>query len=127
MNKAILSSTKVLVKNLESQAKFFHEVVGIEEMARFKTSTGAYEILFKQREGESGFVLMEYSEVPANPQSNVVLLFMTPDAEAFGKRVMAAGGKVLREAHAVSHGSYNMTILLAADPEGNTLEAVQMG
>jgi predicted enzyme related to lactoylglutathione lyase len=126
MNTAILRSTKVLVKDLEAQAKFYNAVVGLEEMARFKTSTGAYEILFKQREGESGLVLMAYTEVPANPQSNVVLVFATPDAEAFGKRVTAAGGKLLHEAYPVSHGGYDLTVLLASDPEGNTLEAIQM-
>jgi predicted enzyme related to lactoylglutathione lyase len=126
LDKTILRSTKLVVRDLQRAAKFFHAVAGFEEITRFQSKTGAWEIIFEQREGEASFILMEYAKIPASPQSNVVLVFSTADAAAFGKRVLQAGGQVLHEAHPVSTGSYNMIILMAADPEGNVLEAVEM-
>jgi predicted enzyme related to lactoylglutathione lyase len=126
LDRTILRSTKLVVTDLERAAKFFHAVAGFEETTRFQTKTGAWEILFKQRDGEAGFVLMEYAKTPASPQSNVVFVFTTTDAAAFGKRVLEAGGQVLHEAHPVSMGTYKMIILMAADPEGNVLEAVEL-
>jgi predicted enzyme related to lactoylglutathione lyase len=126
MQKTILSSTKLIVKDLKAAAEFYHAVAGFAEQMRLQTRSGAWEILYKPREGEAGFVLMEYSDIPAAPQSNVVLVFTTTDARGFGERVLQAGGKVLHDAHPVTAPGYNLTILLAADLEGNVLEAVQM-
>ena len=125
MAETVYRSTKVLVRDLAGAAKFYGAVTGLKEAFRHQSKTGAWEIGLKSESGEPGFMLMEYASTPAAPQSNVVLVFSSDDAVAFGKRAVEAGGSIVREAQQVVAGGQTYTILLAQDLEGNTLEAVQ--
>jgi predicted enzyme related to lactoylglutathione lyase len=116
---------KVLVQDLTAAAQFYRSIAGLEEAFRHQTKSGAFEIALKGKGGEPGFIIMEYAEPQPNPQSNVVLVFSTDDAVAFGRRIVEAGGKILHDVQQVSAMSQTFAIVLGQDPEGNALEAVQ--
>ena len=120
-----LRSTKVLVRELERAAAFVKAVAGLEEAYRYRSKSGADEIIFRSRDGEAGLILMEHLPAPETPTSNVVLVFTTDDAAAFVERATAAGGKVIVPAHDLEAAGRSLTIALVADPEGNQFEAVQ--
>jgi predicted enzyme related to lactoylglutathione lyase len=125
MAETAFRSIKVLVQDLAAAAKFYTAVTGLQEAFRHKTKSGALEIAFTGQLGDPGLMLMEYATPPATPQSNVVLVFNTDDAVAFGKRAVEAGGGIVHDVQQVTAAGKVFTIVLAHDPEGNTLEAVQ--
>lgn len=125
MSETILRSTKVLVRELDRASAFVTAVAGLEEVFRYRSDSGANEAIFKAREGEAGFILMEHLAAPEAPTSNVVLVFSTDDADAFVERAIAAGGKVALAAHNLDVMGQTLRIAIVEDPEGNQFEAVQ--
>lgn len=125
MTGTALRTTKLLVSDLDGAARFYGVVAGLTEGMRLKTSSGATEIMLNGG-GAASFMLLERLASSDRPQtSSVVLVFTTDDAVAFGQRTEAAGGTIVHGAREVNAGGRRFMIVMAADPEGNTLEAIQ--
>lgn len=124
------SSTKLVVHDLEATRDFYCDAYGFVERGRIQADMLGEPIdeFLLGRDGEAGVPLMLVRYVERDPPPvgrEVVLVFTTTDLDALVERVVAAGGRILREPY-VSQTT-NMRAAFTADPEGHVIENVELG
>ena len=123
-----LTSTKLVVEDLEKSAAFYCEAYGLEQKGRIQADIGgeAIDEIFLGRPGEQGvpLMVMKYLDRPAPPTGEVMLVFMTQDIEALCERVVRAGGSVYVPPY--QSEATPVTAAFTKDPEGHVSENVQL-
>ncbi|SMH37888.1 VOC family protein [Azospirillum agricola] len=120
--------TKLLVWDLEATANFYKAVAGVVELARVEDEIGGRkiaEIMFKPtHEGASTFVLLKFLDAPKPTNDEVIVGFVTDNADAFVERAVAAGGTVVDAARDIpAHG---VRVAFVTDVEGHLIEVAQL-
>lgn len=123
-----LTSTKLIVHDLDKLAAFYCEAYGFEQTGRLQAEIAGEPIdeIFLGKDGEaySGLILMKFVERPAPSNGEVALVFTTDDIDALFDRVRAAGGGI----HVAPYQS-DVTPYKAGfttDPEGHLIENVEI-
>ena len=123
-----LSTTKLVVHDLEKTAAFYCEAYGFEQTGRIQAKIGdeAIDEIFLGRSGEEGvpLILMKFVDRPAPRNGEVALVFTTDDVEALAERVRAAGGSVHIPPYQSEATPYKAAF--TADPEGHLIENVEL-
>ena len=124
-----LSSTKLVVHDLEKEKAFYCEAYGFVERGRVQAEMLGEPIdeYLLGQVGDPGIPLMlvKYVERGAPPVGEeVALVFMAPDLDALFERVRARGGSVLAEPFQSEHGPVRAGF--TADPEGHVIENIEM-
>lgn len=119
---------KLVVRDLDAMAAFYRAVCGYGDGQRIEDAIAGkpvVEIVFGKSEGGAELVLLTYTDGPAPSPSGVMIVFNTPDLEAFQTRVLAAGGSVMDPIKTLEFGGNRMRIGIFADIEGYVLEALE--
>jgi lactoylglutathione lyase len=120
--------TKLVVADLEASANFYKAVAGLEEDYRVDESIGdrkISEILFKPNFPGAGiFVLFKFLDRDKPENEEVLLGFITDNADAFAERAVAHGGSVVQKA--VDMPKHGVRVAFVKDNEGHLLEVVEM-
>ena len=124
-----LTSTKLVVGDLEKTKAFYCEAYGFVERGRIQAEMLGEpidEYLLGQGEDPGvPLMLMKYLERAAPPVGEeVALVFAAPDLDALFERVRAHGGQVLREPFQSEHAP--MRAGFTADPEGHVIENIEV-
>ena len=124
-----LSSTKLVVGDLEKASAFYCEAYGFVERGRVQVEMLGEPIdeILLGREEDPGvpLILVRYLERGAPPVGEeVALVFMAPDLDALFERVRVAGGRVLVEPF--QSEQVPMRAGFSADPEGHVIENIEM-
>lgn len=124
-----LSSTKLVVDDLEATKNFYCGAYGFVERGRVQAEMLGEPIdeYLLGQEGDPGMplILMKYLERGAPPVGQeVALVFMAADLDALFERVLSHGGRVLREPFQSEHAPFRAGF--AADPEGHLIENIEM-
>jgi len=125
---ARLTSTKLVVGDLESTKTFYCEAYGFSERGRVQAEMLGEPIdeYLLGREGDPGvpLILMKYLERGQPPLGQeVALVFMADDLDALFERVRAHGGRVLVEPFQSEHAP--MRAGFTTDPEGHVIENIE--
>jgi len=120
--------TKLVVADLEKSARFYSHIADLKELARVEAQIGGKpisEIMYHAtKPGGATFVLLAFPGEPAPVSGGVIVGFETDDVDAFVKRVVAAGGAVMEDAHDMpEHG---VRVAFVRDLEGNLIEVVEL-
>ncbi len=120
--------TKLLVRDLESSARFYSEVCGLTELARVDAAIAGRpisEIMFSPTgEGAAMFVLLKFEGEDGPASNDVILGFQTDDVAAFVARAVQAGGKVVEAVR--DDPEHGVLVGFVSDPEGHLIEVVQV-
>ena len=124
-----LSSTKLIVGDLEKAKAFYCEAYGFCERGRIQAEMLGEPIdeYLLGRGDDPGvpLILVKYLERGAPPVGEeVALVFMASDLDALFQRVRASGGTVLVEPFQSEHAP--MRAGFTADPEGHLIENIEM-
>ena len=122
--------TMIRVGNLDRSVKFYTELLDMKELRRRDVPDGKYTLAF-----------LGYGEGNAEGQGEIELTYNygtekydlgsafghlaigVPDVAAACESIRAAGGKVVREAGPVKHGT--TIIAFVEDPDGYKIELIQ--
>ena len=123
-----LSSTKLVVDDLESTKAFYCEAYGFEVRGRIQAEMLGEPIdeylLGTKDAPEVPLILMKYIERDPPPLGReVALVFFADDLDALFERVRARGGRVLKEPYQSEHAP--MRAGFTSDPEGHVIENVE--
>jgi len=122
-----LSSTKLVVDDLDGARDFYCGAYGFSERARIQAEMIGEpidEYLLGQGDDPGmPLILMKYVERPAPPIGEVALVFMTDDLDALFARVREHGGLVLVEPFTSEHAPVRAGF--TADPEGHVIENIE--
>ncbi len=119
---------KLVVRDLDAMAAFYRAVCGYGEGQRLEdaiTGRPIIEIVFGKPEGGAELILLTFVDGPAPSPSGVMIVFNTPDLDAFQARVLAAGGVVVDPVKPLEFGGNRMRIGIFADIEGYLLEVLE--
>ena len=128
MSTTRLTSTKLVVDDLESTKDFYCAAYGFTERGRIQAEMlgePVDEVLLGQA-GEPGvpLMLMKYVDrAPPPVGQEVALVFFADDLDVLFERVRAHGGQVLAEPFQSEHAP--MRAGFTADPEGHLIENVE--
>jgi predicted enzyme related to lactoylglutathione lyase len=122
-----ISSTKLVVDDLERAKDFYCGAYGFSERARIQAEMVGEPIdeylLGVDDDPAIPLILMKYVERPAPPIGEVALVFMTEDLEDLFARVREHGGRVLVEPFMSEHAPVRAGF--TADPEGHLIENIE--
>lgn len=117
---------KIVVRDSESLAHFYHDVFGMKEVRRFDalaTDDPHLEIFLSAGESDNQIALLHYVNKPAPTPGEAVVAFMVEDVDAVVAAAQAAGGKSTRAAETLEE--YKFRYAMIADPEGHNIEIMQ--
>lgn len=119
--------TKLLVDDLEKTAAFYKAVCGLTEQQRVNVSLlgrPTSQLVFNTaHQGGPTLVLLKYLDEPKPQGDEVILGFITDNADDFMRRVEAAGGQVLTPPAAQPQG---LKVGFVADVEGHLIEVLEL-
>jgi predicted enzyme related to lactoylglutathione lyase len=119
--------TKLVVGDVERAKAFYGAVCGLKEARRVEGAFGSGRITELIMEGEAPaaatLVLFTYHGQPAPAAGECMLVFETPDIEAFVARAVEAGGSVMQPVQALP--DFGLSFGFVRDPEGHIVEAIQ--
>jgi predicted enzyme related to lactoylglutathione lyase len=123
-----LTSTKLVVDDLESTKRFYCEAYGFSERGRVQAEMLGEPIdeYLLGQEDHPGvpLILMRYLERGRPPLGEeVALVFMADDLDALFERVRECGGRVLVEPFQSEHAP--MRAGFTTDPEGHVIENIE--
>jgi len=125
---AELTLTKVVVRDLDSQAAFYRSVCGFGDGERFRFAIAGRDleqILFRTSGPGGALALLRFLDDTLVAPGGVIPTFSTEDIEAFQDRVLTAGGRVVQAIKAVDLGVRKSRLGFFADPEGVWLEVME--
>ncbi len=122
--------TMLRVGNLERSVAFYRDVLGMRELRRKDYPDGRFTLAFMGFQPEAEGAVLELTHNwdterydLGNGYGHVAL--EVPDAAAACAAVRARGGKVVREAGPMKHGT--TVIAFVEDPDGYKIEFIQRG
>ena len=122
--------TMLRVGNLERSVAFYRDVLGMRELRRKDYPDGRFTLAFMGYQPEADGAVLELTHNwdterydLGNGYGHVAL--EVPDAAAACAAVRARGGKVVREAGPMKHGT--TVIAFVEDPDGYKIEFIQRG
>ena len=123
-----LTSTKLVVNDLEATKTFYCEVYGFTERGRIQAEMLGEPIdeYLLGQEDDPGvpLILMKYVERGCPPiGEEVALVFMADDLDALFERVRSHEGRVLVEPYQSQHAP--MRAGFTTDPEGHVIENIE--
>ncbi|MBI1905966.1 MAG: lactoylglutathione lyase [Rhodocyclales bacterium] len=123
-----LLHTMLRVGDLERSIAFYTEILGMRLLRRQDYADGRFTLAFVGYQPESEGAVIELThnwDVTAYELGNAFghLAIGVADAAAACERIRAAGGKVVREAGPMKHGS--TVIAFVDDPDGYKIELIQ--
>jgi len=123
-----LTSTKLVVHDLDGTNAFYCEAYGFIERARVQAEMIGEPIdeVLLGSEGSPGvpLILMQYTKREAPPAGKeVALVIMADDLDALFRRVKDCGGQVLVEPYQSEHAP--MRVGFTTDPEGHVIENLE--
>ena len=120
--------TKLLVTDLEASLAFYSAVFGFSESSRVQAEIADRPIdeiiLSSPVAGAPTLILLRYADVTTVSSAEVILGFITSDADALVARALAAGGSVVRAPDLNEHAG-GMRVGFIADNEGHLIELVE--
>lgn len=123
-----LALPKLVVRDLDAMAAFYRAVCGYGEGYLVEDAIAGRpiaEIVFNKPEGGAELVLLTFTEGPPPRPSGVIIIYDTPDLEAFQARVLGAGGSVIEPIKPLEYGDTRMRMAISADVEGYMLEVLE--
>jgi lactoylglutathione lyase len=119
-----LLHTRYRVDDLEKTVAFYKEILGLEEVARHKSSRGSELVFVKAPKGDEQIELCYYPKSgPVKVQPDLThIAFEVEDMDAFVKELAAKGVKLSEAPSASSSGS---VIAFLDAPEGYEIELIQ--
>lgn len=125
-----LLHTMLRVGDLERSLAFYTEVLGMRELRRQDYPDGRFTLAFVGYEDESEGAVIELThnwDTAAYDIGNGFghLAVAVPDAYRACDEIRARGGKIVREAGPMKHGS--TVIAFVEDPDGYKIELIQRG
>jgi predicted enzyme related to lactoylglutathione lyase len=121
-------SMKLVVADLKASEAFYRRVCSFKPASTLRFSLAGRpfsEVILRDTQGEGSLILMAYDDGEAPSPGSAVMTFSTDDLEAFGKRVVEAGAKVIAEPRGLRLGKWSALIGEFADPDGNLLQVLQ--
>jgi len=120
--------TMLRVGNLERSLAFYTEVLGMQLLRRQDYPEGRFTLAFVGYGPESEGAVIELThnwDTPAYDLGNAFghIALAVPDAYAACAAIKDRGGKVVREAGPMKHGS--TVIAFVEDPDGYKIELIQ--
>lgn len=126
MSKISIFYFKLVVRDSEALARFYHDVFGMKEINRFDalaTEDPHLELILSTGEGGGQISLMHYTSRPAPTPGEAAIAFMVEDVDAVVSAALAAGGASTRAAETLEE--HNFRYAMIADPEGHNIEVMQ--
>lgn len=122
--------TMLRVGNLERSIKFYTEVLGMQVLRQQDYPDGKFTLAFVGYGPESSHTVLELTynygvESYEMGKAYGHIAIEVEDAYAACKKVKQAGGKVIREAGPMMHGT--TVIAFVEDPDGYKVEFIQAG
>ncbi len=123
--------TMLRVKDLDQSVDFYTRLMGMQEIRRNEVPGGRYTLAFVGYGDEASTAVIELTHnwdqsEPYDIGSGFGHLAVgVPDVAATCERIKAGGGKIVREAGPVKHGT--TIIAFVEDPDGYKVELVQRG
>lgn len=123
-----LLHTMLRVGDLERSLAFYTEVLGMRELRRQDYPDGRFTLAFVGYEDESAGAVIELTHNWDTGSYDIGngfghLAVAVPDAYRACDEIRARGGKVVREAGPMKHGS--TVIAFVEDPDGYKIELIQ--
>lgn len=123
-----LLHTMLRVGDLERSLAFYTEVLGMRELRRQDYPDGRFTLAFVGYEDESAGAVIELTHNWDTGSYDIGngfghLAVAVPDAYGACDEIRARGGKVVREAGPMKHGS--TVIAFVEDPDGYKIELIQ--
>ncbi len=121
--------TKMFVADLDSEAAFYEQVIGLKIVMRMTVGEGdsiADEVLLSADGtlgGGASLALLRYRERPAPPVGELMLGFMVEDVDGVAALAERAGGRILHAPHDIPEHGVRVTFV--ADAEGHEMEIIQ--
>jgi predicted enzyme related to lactoylglutathione lyase len=119
--------TKLIVGDLDKSAAFYESVAGLTRQARIDAVIGGRpisEIVYEPTaSGGAGFVLLSYQDAPTPAAGEIIVGFVTKDADGWIARARAAGGAIVEAP--TDRPEFGLRVAFAADPEGHLIEIIQ--
>lgn len=125
-----LLHTMLRVGDLERSLAFYTEVLGMRELRRQDYPDGRFTLAFVGYEDESEGTVIELTHNWDTAAYDIGtgfghLAVSVPDAYRACDEIRARGGKIVREAGPMKHGS--TVIAFVEDPDGYKIELIQRG
>ncbi|WP_424133919.1 lactoylglutathione lyase [Roseomonas chloroacetimidivorans] len=121
--------TMIRVGNLERSIEFYTKMFGMKELRRNDVPAGQYTLAFLGYGGNAageGEIELTYNYGVEKYELGTAfghLAIGVPDVYAACERIKAEGGKVVREAGPLKHGT--TIIAFVEDPDGYKIELIQ--
>ncbi len=123
--------TKLVVSDLDAAVGFYRDVFGMKPVQKVTTSDHKYALeewimaLGDEPPGQGhGLIITRYLQRPAPSPGAIWTGFVVPDLEATLGVLEKAGGAVEVAAH--DNPDHGVRAAIAADPEGNLIEIIQL-
>lgn len=122
--------TMLRVGNLDRSIAFYTDVLGMRLLRRQDYPEGKFTLAFVGYEDESEGAVIELTHNWDVSQYDIGngfghIALAVPDAARACEQIRARGGKVVREAGPMKHGS--TVIAFVEDPDGYKIELIQRG
>ncbi len=117
----MLTMTKIIVTDLKRSEAFYRAVCGLDQVERL-SGEGFEEVIMRSSAAPGGAVLILFADGTSPPPGEAVLVFETPDVDAFAARVIAAGGTVVHAPQTAE--AMGLRFAMFKDCEGHMLEAL---
>ena len=120
--------TMIRVGNLDASVAFYTEILGMRLLRRHDYPEGRFTLAFVGYGDENSEAVLELThnwDTPAYELGNGFghIALAVPDAAAACAEIRARGGKVVREAGPMKHGT--TVIAFVEDPDGYRIELIQ--
>ena len=122
--------TMLRVGDLQRSVKFYQDVLGMQVLRQHEYPDGRFTLAFVGYGGERDHTVLELThnwDTPSYDLGNAFghIALEVDDAYQACEDVKKAGGKVVREAGPMKHGS--TVIAFIEDPDGYKIEFIQKG
>jgi lactoylglutathione lyase len=122
--------TMLRVGDLQRSIKFYQDVLGMQVLRQHDYPDGRFTLAFVGYGGERDHTVLELThnwDTPSYDLGNAFghIAIEVDDAYQTCEQVKQAGGKVVREAGPMKHGS--TVIAFIEDPDGYKIEFIQKG